>query len=249
MGKSDPTYAVGAARATLARDGAVPKGRDGNVEAIRVLLVAKRSARSQRRAALTQMRHLAISGPDCLRDRLRGVRITELVETAAEFRPDTSGDTVLAATKTALRSLARRIQNLDRELAGLQDKLEGLVTEAAPELLARPGVGPDVAAALLVCAGDNPERIRSEAAWVKLCGVASLEASSGKVARHRLNRGGDRQANHALWRVVMACMVHDPRTLRYVDRRRDEGKSNVEIIRCLKRYVARELFGYLPRTV
>lgn len=113
--------------------------------------------------------------------------------------------------------------------------------------MARPGVGPDVAAALLVAAGDNPERIRSEAAWAKLCGVAPIEASSGKVTRHRLNRGGDRQANSALWRIVMVRMVHDLRTRRYVARRRAEGRTNAEIMRCLKRYVAREIYRHLPR--
>lgn len=248
-GKSDPTDAVAAGRAVLAGDGGVPKSRDGNVEAIRALVVVKRSARGQRTAALTQMRHLVICGPDDLRDRLRGVAIRDLVDTAAALRPETTTDAVVAGTRAALRSLARRVRNLDAELDGLNARLEALVAETAPSLLARPGVGPDVAAALLVSAGDNPERIRNEAAWARLCGVAPVEASSGKVVRHRLNRGGDRQANHALWRVVMVRMARDPRTRRYVERRRDQGRSNAEIMRCLKRYVARELFHYLPRPI
>lgn len=246
-GKSDPTDAVAAARAALGGEGGVPKRRDGGVEAIRVLAVAKRSARSQRTAALTQMRHLVIAAPAPLRDRLRSAPVSALVEAAAAMRPQTTADSVLAATKEALRSLARRVRAFDVELAHLNARLEALVTCVAPAMLARPGVGPDVAAALLVAAGDNPERIRSEAAWAKLCGVAPIEASSGKVTRHRLNRGGDRQANSALWRIVMVRMVHDLRTRRYVARRRAEGRSNAEIMRCLKRYVAREIYRYLPR--
>lgn len=236
-GKSDPTDAVGAARAALAGDGAVPKSRDGGVEAIRVLVVAKRSARTQRTAALTQMRHLIIGAPASLRDQLRSTTVPALVEAAAAMRPETTADAVLAATKEALRSLAHRVQGLDDELARLNTKLETLVACAAPALLSRPGVGPDVAASLLVAAGDNPERIRNEAAWAKLCGVAPIEASSGKVTRHRLNRGGDRQANSALWRIVMVRMATDHRTRRYVARRRAEGRSNAEIMRCLHRHL------------
>lgn len=198
LGKSDPTDAVGAARAALAGDGAIPKDRDGNIEAIRVLVAAKRSARSQRTTALTQMRHLVITGPDGCRDRLRAVAIGELVSTSAGFRPEMTTDSALAATKEALRSLARRVRVLDVELTRLNTRIESLVADTAPELLGRPGVGPDVAAALLICAGDNPERIRSEAARARLCGVAPIEASSGKVMRHRLCHSGDRQANHAL---------------------------------------------------
>ena len=153
----------------------------------------------------------------------------------------------MAAHKAALCSLARRIQGLDDELAELDATIEALVEAAAPELLARFGVGPDTAAALLVSAGDNPERLHSEAAWAHLCGVAPIPASSGKSNRHRLDRGGDRQANSALWRIVMVRIAHDPDTTAYFERKVKEGRSKRDVIRLLKRYVARELYRYLPR--
>lgn len=137
---------------------------------------------------------------------------------------------------------------LDDELAAIDRLLKPLVVATAPRLLEVHGVGVDTAAILLVAAGDNPERLRSEAAWAHLCGTAPIPASSGKVTRWRLNRGGDRQANGALWVVVITRMSSDPRTRRYVERRLAEGKSKTEIIRILKRYVAREIYRYLPRT-
>ena len=152
-----------------------------------------------------------------------------------------------SATKLALRTLGRRVLDLDAQLAVVDDALAELITATAPDLLALHGVGVDTAAILLVAAGDNPERIRSEAAWAHLCGVAPIPASSGKVIRHRLNPGGNRQANHALWRIVMTRMSSDPRTRRYVERRSDEGLTKREIIRVLKRYVARETWRHLPR--
>ena len=152
----------------------------------------------------------------------------------------------MAAHKAALCSLARRIQGLEEELAELDGRIAVLVESAAPELLARFGVGPDTAAALLVSAGDNPERLHSEAAWAHLCGVAPIPASSGKSNRHRLDRGGDRQANSALWRIVMVRIAHDPDTTAYFERKVKEG-SKRDVIRLLKRYVARELYRYLPR--
>jgi transposase len=154
---------------------------------------------------------------------------------------------VILATKTALRALGRRVLALDDEKAALDGLLTDLVTETGPGLLALHGVGIDTAATLLVTAGDNPGRLRSEAAWAHLCGVAPIQASSGKVTRWRLNRGGDRQANSALWGVVITRMRSDPRTRAYVARRLEEGRSKGEIIRVLKRYVAREVFARLPR--
>ena len=147
----------------------------------------------------------------------------------------------------SLSSLARRVLDLEDEIAELDELLTQLVQEPAPELLGLFGVGIDTAATLLVTAGDNPERLRSEAAWAHLCGVAPLEASSGKVTRHRLDRGGDRQANQALWRIVMTRLASDPRTRAYMERRTKEGRSKREVIRILKRYVAREVYRYLPR--
>jgi transposase len=247
-GKSDPLDAVEAARAALGgRAKGISKSKDGAVEAIRVLVVAKRSARQARVKALTQMRHLAITAPDRLRCRLKGLSVTALVIEAARLRPSHSGDAVMAAHKASLCSLAHRIQGLEDEIAELDQRIAAHLASAAPELLARFGVGPDTAAALLVSAGDNPERLHSEAAWAHLCGVAPIPASSGKTNRHRLDRGGDRQANSALWRIVMVRIAHDPETMAYFERKVKEGRSKRDVIRLLKRYVARELYRYLPR--
>jgi transposase len=247
-GKSDPLDAVEAARAALSgRASGIAKTADGHVEAIRVLLVAKRSARAARTKALTQIRHLGFCAPDALRDQLRGVPVAALAKRVAALRPRTDSDVVVHGTKTALQILGRRVLALDEEIDHLDVLLEGLVTVAAPQLLDLHGVGPDTAAALLVAAGDNAERIRTEAAWASLCGVAPLQASSGRTTRHRLNRGGNRQANHALWRIVITRMSSDPRTRTYVARRLDEGLTKPEIIRVLKRYVARETWRLLPR--
>ena len=154
---------------------------------------------------------------------------------------------MLFATKTALSLLGRRVLVLDEERERLKILLTDLVTATAPELLELHGIGIDTAATLLVTAGDNPERIRSESAWAHLCGVAPIQASSGKVTRVRLDRGGDRQANAALWGVVITRLRSDPRTRAYMERRLKEGRSKTEIIRVLKRYVAREVYHRLPR--
>ena len=134
---------------------------------------------------------------------------------------------------------------LDAQIERLDDLIVPLVTVRAPGLLSLYGVGPDTAALLLVAAGDRPERLRSEAAWAHMCGVAPIPASSGKTRRHRLNRGGNREANHALWRIVITRMSAHPATRAYAGRRAKEGLSKKEIIRCLKRYVAREVYPYL----
>lgn len=247
-GKSDPADAVEAARAALSgRAQGAGKTRDGNVEAIRALVVAKRSAKSTRIRSMNQIRHLGFTAPDELRERLRGVSRDHLGAVAASLRPRADGDPVMTATKTAIRILGRRVLALDVELAAIDALLKPLVTATAPSLLDVHGVGVDCAAALLVAAGDNPDRLRSEAAWAHLCGVAPIQASSGKITRWRLNRGGDRNANGALWVVVITRMKSDPRTRTYVERRLAEGKSKPEIIRILKRYVAREIYRHLPR--
>lgn len=248
QGKSDPVDAVEAARAVLSgRASGVGKTRDGNVEAIRALTVAKRSARSTKIKSLNQIRHLGFCAPDQLRQRFHGVSRQNLAAEAAALRPRPNGDPVMFATKTAMRMLGRRVLALDDEKAELDALLSRLVADTAPGLLAVYGVGVDTAAILLVAAGDNPDRLRSEAAWAHLCGVSPIEASSGKVVRRRLNRGGDRQANHALWRIVITRMSSDGRTRDYVERRTIEGRSKAEIVRMLKRYVAREIYRQLPR--
>ena len=247
QGKSDVLDAVEAARTVLAGKAGAPKSRDGAVEAIRVLLVAKRSAGQSRVKALVQMRHLGYTAPDQLRSTLRGLSVARLVTAAAGLRPTNSSDPVTAATKASLSSLAHRVRALDHEIAGLDARLGALVAATAPELLELVGVGPDTAATLLVTAGDNPQRLVSEAGWAHLCGVSPIQASSGKVTRHRLDRGGDRHANAALWRIVMVRLTCDPDTKAYVERRLKEGRSKREVIRILKRYVARQVYRYLPR--
>jgi transposase len=245
QGKSDPLDAVSAARAAQSgRARGMPKGRDGQVEAIRALMVAKRTARSERVQTINQARSLIVTGPDDLRARFARHSADDLVAGLATLRPR-PGDTVGYATRMALRELGRRTQFLDSQLERLDELIVPLVTARAPGLLALYGVGPDTAAMLLVAAGDHPERLRSEAAWAHLCAAAPIPASSGKVTRHRLNPGGDRQANHALYRIVITRMSSHPRTRAYVQRRSQEGLSKKEIIRCLKRYVAREIYPHL----
>ncbi len=247
QGKTDALDAVQAGRAALSGRFQGAKARTGAVEAIRVLLVAHRSATQARTKALVQMRHLCYTGPDALRERFAHTPSTAFVEAAARLRPGEDHTDVSAATKAALRHLARRVERLDAERAELVESLELLTRATAPALCARVGVGPLVAATLLVTAGDNPERLVSEAAFAHLCGVAPVSASSGKVTRHRLDRGGDRHANSALWRIVLVRMSYDPRTRDYLERRTKEGRSQREVMRCLKRYVAREVYHHLPR--
>ncbi len=244
-GKSDPLDAVSAARAAQSgRAAGTPKGRDGQVEAIRALMVAKRTARSERIQTINQARSLIVTGPDDLRARFAGHSADDLVAELASLRPR-PGAVVGYATRMALRELGRRVEFLDGQLQRLDELIVPLVTARAPGLLALYGVGHDTAAKLLIAAGDHPERLRSEAAWAHLCAAAPIPASSGKVTRHRLNPGGDRQANHALYRIVITRMSSHPPTRAYVARRSKEGLSKKEIIRCLKRYVAREVYPHL----
>ena len=244
-GKSDPLDAVSAARAAQSgRARGAPKGRDGAVEAIRTLMVAKRSARAERTQTINQARALILTGPEDLRARFSQHDTADLVAELAALRPR-PGDVVGYATRVAVRELGRRAEFLDGQLERLDELIIPLVTARAPGLLALYGIGPDTAALLLVAAGDHPERLRSEAAWAHLCAVAPIPASSGKVTRHRLNPGGDRQANHALWRIVITRMSSHPPTRAYVARRTEEGLSKKEIIRCLKRYAAREIYPHL----
>ena len=207
-GKSDPVDAIEAAHAAEGgRAMGAAKSRDGNVEAIRALMVAKRSARSVRIKTLNQIRHLSFTAPEEIRARYKDITSRQGIATeVAALRPRVGGDPVVHATKIAMRTLGRRVLALDEEMAALDELLTELVTATAPELLELHGVGIDTAATLLVAAGDNAQRLRHEAAWAHLCGVAPIEASSGKTVRHRLNRGGDRQANHALWRRV-CCTI------------------------------------------
>jgi transposase len=249
QGKSDPLDALSAARAALSRRATgSPKGRDGQVEAIRALMVTKRSARRDRTATINQMRAMVLSGPDDLRTRFAHHTTVSLINEAAVMRPR-AGDVVGYTTRIALRELGRRAMYLTEEIDRLKELMVPLVAHSFSALLAIPGIGPDTAALLLIAAGDRPERLRSEAAWAHLCGTAPIPASSGKITRRRLNPAGDRQANHALWRIVITRMSSDPRTRVYVKRRLLEGKTKTEIIRCLKRYVAREVYPLLRAAV
>ena len=247
-GKSDPLDAYAAARAALAQEEhATPKAGAGQVEAIRYLLVARRSAVKARTAAIVQIKSLLVTAPDLIRERYRSLGDKALIAALARLRLST--DALLAAVGQGLRSLARRHQLLGEEVSDLDQALAALTAAANPGLVAAKGIGTITAAQLLVTAGDNPERLRSEASFAALAGVSPIPASSGKTTRHRLNRGGDRQANAALHRIALVRMSYEPRTRDYVARKRALGHSNKEIIRCLKRALAREVFTLLTTIV
>ena len=242
-GKSDPTDAESAARAVLAADATgVPKAQSGMAEALRTLSVARRSAVKAKTQAVNQLRALLVSAPSSIRGALLKVNTAHCVAACAILPEDDERNLVLASLKMTLRLLARRWNALHEELHELDKQLTRLTKLAAPRILGRFGVGPQTAATLLITAGDNPTRLRNEAALAALCGISPLEASSGKTSRHRLNRGGQRQANNALWTIAMVRMRSDARTLKYVARRTAEGLSKKEIHRCLKRYIVRELY-------
>jgi len=245
-GKSDPADAVAAALAALNGEASgQPKSGNGAVESIRALQVARRGAVKARTQAGNQLLGLIITAPQELREKLAALPATDRVKLAARFRP---GDLTspAEAAKAAMATVARRHQALTAEIAQLDTALETLLAHAAPVgFRAKNGVGTRSAATLLVTAGDNPGRLRTEASFAALCGASPVDASSGKQRRHRLNRGGDRQANSALWRIVFTRIATDPRTQAYVARRTSEGKTTREIIRCLKRYVAREVYKAL----
>lgn len=244
-GKSDPLDAEAAARAVLSREAtAVPKSRDGIVESIRTLHVVKRSAIKARTQAANQMTNLIVTAPDATRAELRGLSALKRARRAAKWRPGTGHDPA-TVTRRAIRTLARRWLDLTDEITTHNHDLDELVQLAAPQLVAQHGVSRDVAAKLLIAAGDNPGRIRTESGFAALCGVNPIRASSGKTNRHRLNRSGDRQANNALWIIAMVRLRSDPATRAYAQRRKEEGLSHREIVRCIKRYLARRLYPIL----
>jgi transposase len=246
QGKSDPIDAYAAATAVAAgRATGSPKTRTGTVEAIRMLRIARSSAVKARTQAVNQIRTLLITAPATLREQVADLPRTRLVATLARLRPGHDLASPINAAKSALRRLARRHQALDQEIAELDAQILPLVHAANPALLELHGVGPETSGQLLATAGDNPDRLRSEAAFAHLCGVAPKPASSGRTHRHRLNRGGDRAANAALHHVVIVRMRHHEPTRTYVQRRTQEGLTTREIIRCLKRFVAREVYHAL----
>ncbi|GAQ41515.1 transposase [Mycobacterium pseudoshottsii JCM 15466] len=246
-GKSDPIDAEAAARTVLAgRASGAPKLVDGPIEAIRMLRVARSGAVKAKTAAVNALRAMLITTPDTLRSQLHGLSSAQLVAACTKLRPDAANLTdPVQAAKAALRSIATRTRQLELESQALRTQLDGLIKSVAPATSVVFGLGPDTASALLVTIGDNPDRLRSEAAFARLCGVAPIPASSGKTHRHRLHRGGDRTGNRALHIAAVVRLRYDPRSRAYADRRTSEGLSKPEIIRCQKRYLAREVFDAL----
>jgi len=245
-GKTDALDAVRAARETLTRDHLLAPRRRGEREALRVLLATRQAAVVGRTAAINQLKALVVGAPEELRAELRGRSTAAQVAYCAKLRDRPSRSLEHRATVQALRTTAQRVQFLQAQAAQLQQDIAELVTAANPQLLALPGVGPISAAQILV-SWSHPGRLRSEAAFAALAGVAPIPASSGQVTRHRLNRAGDRQLNRALHTIVLVRLREDPTTQAYAKRRTAEGKSPREIKRCLKRAVARQLFRLLER--
>ena len=243
-GKSDPIDAEAAARKVLSGEATVaPKSGAGNVEMIRVLRVARRSAVVSRGQVANQLQAMTVTAPVQLREQLEGRTTRSRVAIAAKFRPGDQPETVTGATKYAMKKLAQRFRALDAEIKDLDRQLTRLVTVTAPKLVARRGIGIHTTATLLVTAGDNPERLRSEGAFARLTGTAPIPASSGKTNRFRLSRGGDRQANAALHLIAVNRLANgDPRSKAYVKKRTGGNKANLDILRRLKRYTARELY-------
>ena len=246
-GKDDTIDAENAAHAAYAgRRTVTPKTRDGMIESLRVLKVCRKTAIAARRIALQMIQMQIISTPDELREPLRKMTRMQLLRTLAAWRPDLSGyRDVTTAYRIAFKSLARRYLELHDEIADLDVMIKAIVDDLAPELVARQGVGYESASQLLITAGDNPARLRSEASFAALCGVSPIPASSGMTQRHRLNRGGDRAANSALHIIAIGRLRLDPRTQEYVVKRTGQGLSKLEALRCLKRYIAREVFYIL----
>ncbi|MET8031036.1 IS110 family transposase [Streptomyces avermitilis] len=244
-GKSDPVDAYASATAVLSgRANGTPKDRDGTVEAIRALRVVRGSAIKARTQTINQLKSLIVTAPAATREALRSLTTAELIRRLAASRPGSDPITPAAAVKLALKRLSKRYQHSE-EIADADAEPRALITHTAPGLLALPGVGTETAGQLLVTAGDNPDRLASEASFAHLCAAAPVPASSGRTDRHRLNRGGDRQANRALHTIVLVRMRHDPRTRDYVARRTLEGLKTKDIFRCLKRVVAREVYHHL----
>ncbi|MFE5097524.1 IS110 family transposase [Streptomyces sp. NPDC056638] len=241
-GKTDAVDAEAAARAVLSgRATATAKTSDGPVEMLRLFKLAKGSAIKSRTQAINQLKSVLVCADSALREALASLTNPHLIKRCAALEAlDATGPAT--AARHTLRLLARRIQHLTEEIDDLNQRIAEAVKASTPGLLDVRGVGPDSAAALLIAAGDNPERLTSEASFAALCGTSPVEASSGKTQRRRLNRGGDRQANAALYRIVLSRLRWDDRTRNYLQRRLAEGKTRREVIRCLKRYIAREVY-------
>jgi transposase len=243
-GKNDDLDAQNAAHAAFAgRRTVTPKSRDGMIESLRVLKACRKTAVAARRIALQMIHNTIVCAPDELRETLRKMTRMQLVRTLAAWRPDlTEYRNVVSAYRITFKSLGRRYLELHDEIADLDAMIGAIVGELAPNLVGRNSIGHEAAAQLLLTAGDNSQRLQSEASFAALCGVSPVPASSGKTTRHRLNRGGDRAANSALHIIAIGRLRTDPRTKAYMAKRTAEGHSKLEVIRCLKRYIAREVF-------
>jgi transposase len=241
-GKTDAVDALAAAHAVLtARATATAKTADGPVEMLRMFRLARTSAVKSRTQAINQLKAVIVNADPALRDTLSGLSNPALIRRCTAL-PATAPTDVAAATRYTLRQLALRIQALTTEERDLQRHITAVLQTYAPQLLNRHGIGPDSAAALLITAGDNPDRMHHETSFAALCGVSPIEASSGKTRRHRLNRGGDRRANSALHHIALTRARSDQRTRDYLDKRTTQGHTRRETIRCIKRYIAREIF-------
>ena len=240
-GKDDQLDAVRAARSPLAREHRARPRAGEHQEALRLLLLARRTAVETRKVALVQLRSVIVTAPDELRDELRRLPLGELLNRCSRFRRSASRTPDKKATILVLRTLARRIQAATAEAETLEREILSHVRTLVPELLDEPGVGPIVAAQLIVT-WSHHDRIHSEAAFARIAGVAPLPASSGQTTRHRLSRGGDRQLNRALHTILLHRRQHDPATRDYIARRISEGKTSRDAVRLLKRYLARHLY-------
>lgn len=243
-GKSDPLDAYAAARVALAGEG-IAVAKNEHTTALRSLLTARRGAMKARTATINQIRALLVTAPAELRERYRHHSRIALIRALARCRPSSHSDPTAVAVLTACKAMAQRVEFLEAQERDLTAQLDEMVTGINPGLRAAYGIGPDTAAQLLITAGGNPERLRTEASFAALCGTAPVPASSGKTQRHRLSRGGDRAANNALHRIALVRMSTDKRTREYVTRQLATGRSKTEILRLLKRALAREVFRLL----
>jgi transposase len=249
-GKTDSLDAYSAAEAVMSgRATAAPKGRDGLVEALRTLRSARESAVRDRTATINQIKAMLTSAPESLRSGYRGLTTPRLVAVLALSRPPRQPVTAEECARYALRSLARRYRCLDEQAKDLTAQITRLLQAHAPAFMDVFGAGPDTVSQLLITAGDNPVRLRTQNHFAALTGTCPVPASSGKTTRHRLNRGGDRKANSALHHIVLVRMRYHQPTQDYLARRMAEGRSKREIMRCLKRYVARQIYPVLVQTL
>ncbi len=248
-GKSDPSDAISAAKSVINGDAtAKSKSKDGAVESLRMIKMALRSALNSRTQAANQIHSIIDVGPDELREQLRHKSIVEVCKLMSRCRPNSNTANPTTAAKIVLQTLAKRWLALTEEIKLLKAQQSELVQLVVPAALqSAVGIGPDTAATLMITFGDNPERCRTESSFAALCGTSPKDASSGKRQRHRLNRGGDRLANSALWRIVLVRLRYDADTQAYMEKRLAEGKTKREVIRCLKRHVARQVWKAMNR--